>query len=288
MNKGFSLIESLIAISITLGVGLSVFQLFLQNERAFRDHEIVAELQQTARVAGFQIADEIRLAGQGVPVFSASFDESPTESTAVILAGSDSSRINFRAGLSNVESEVTSGVPIGLIQNAPTILTVRDASLFSGTGGRHAYLWGPVAPDIWGWIRATVGTVGVSTQSIQVTALQTIQFAGFPILSLDEAVAIYWDGATNSIRRTTATDMTTPMNPTWAPANELATNVTALTFTYYDARNGVVTPNSLANRNSVRRVDVNLNVQASAELSSGERPNFLLHLRSIPRNLRSQ
>jgi hypothetical protein len=82
--------------------------------------------------------------------------------------------------------------------------------------------------------------------------------------------------------------MTTPMNPTWAPANELATNVTSLTFTYYDARNGVVTPDSLANRNSVRRVDINLNVQASAELSSGERPNFLLHLRAIPRNLRSQ
>src|SRR3989449_8449556 len=53
--------------------------------------------QQTARVVASQIADEIRMAGQGVPVHSSKFDTAMVESMAVVLPASTNSRIDFRS-----------------------------------------------------------------------------------------------------------------------------------------------------------------------------------------------
>ena len=103
-------------------------------------------------------------------------------------------------------------------------------------------------------------------------------------MALDEAVAIYRDGT--SIRRTTATDMSSPLSPIWAPANELAMNVTGLQFHYYDQSGTSVSPDSLPSRASVRKVIVNMRVQASQELSDGSRPEFAVEMSSILRNLR--
>src|SRR5215475_11884346 len=101
-TKGFSLIELLIALSIALGLSAMMFQLFHQNERVIRDQTLIMEMQQTARVVASQIADEIRMAGQGVPVYSANFDTAPSEAVSVFLASSSPSRVDFRSGLSNV------------------------------------------------------------------------------------------------------------------------------------------------------------------------------------------
>src|SRR5438034_8712651 len=110
--KGFSLIELLVALSVTLALGTMMFQLFHQNERVIRDQTLVMEMQQTARVVASQITDEIRMAGQGVPLSAAKFDTAASEAVAVILPSSTSSRIDFRAGLSNVETRITSISPI--------------------------------------------------------------------------------------------------------------------------------------------------------------------------------
>src|SRR5438132_11858511 len=103
-TSGFSLIELLIALLVTLGIGMMCFQLFHQNERVIRDQNLIMEMQQTARVVMSQIADEVRMAGQGVPVFAGTFDPGPSEATAAFLSTSTSTRIDFRAGLSNVET----------------------------------------------------------------------------------------------------------------------------------------------------------------------------------------
>src|SRR5215470_18258811 len=94
-TKGFSLIELLIALSIALGLSAMMFQLFHQNERVIRDQTLIMEMQQTARVVASQIADEIRMGGQGVPIYASRFDTAPSEATAVILASSNATRIDF-------------------------------------------------------------------------------------------------------------------------------------------------------------------------------------------------
>ena len=91
-SNGFSLIELLVALTVTALVVTMMFQLFHQNERVVRDQTLITEMQQTARVVASQIADEIRMAGQGVPVHPSRFDTVPSEAVAIILSSSNTSR----------------------------------------------------------------------------------------------------------------------------------------------------------------------------------------------------
>src|SRR5882762_10850493 len=101
--EGFSLIELLLALATTLALSMLVFHLFHQSERVVRDQTLVMEMQQSVRVVAAQIADEIRMAGQEVPVYAADQDAAISESVAAIFATSTDDRIDFRVGLSNTE-----------------------------------------------------------------------------------------------------------------------------------------------------------------------------------------
>src|SRR5260370_25925424 len=106
-SRGFSLIELLLSLMTTLVLGMMISHLFHHNERVIRDQTLMMEMQQSARVVASQIADEVRMAGQEVPVYSSNQDSAMSESIVPILATSTNSRIDFRAGLSNAETAVT-------------------------------------------------------------------------------------------------------------------------------------------------------------------------------------
>src|SRR6187399_792470 len=57
-QSAFSLLETLVATAITVGIGAVAFQLFHQNERLFRDQAVILEMQQGARVVVSQIGDD--------------------------------------------------------------------------------------------------------------------------------------------------------------------------------------------------------------------------------------
>jgi len=291
-SKGFSLIELLMALTITMGVGMAVFQLFRQNEQVFRDQNLMIEMQQAVRAVASQIGDEVRMAGQGVPIYASRFDSTPGEATAAILPSSSSSRIDFRAGLSNVETHVTSPLPIDCDPGVSRTLSVGDVFPFSnalGTNtpaGKFVYVWGPTGTSTWTWVRAELNGIGSGTLTVtpRQAGSPAVRFTQPPTVSLEEAVSFQLSGT--AIRRATATDMTDPTTPTWAAANEIGRNFQSLVFTYYDRKNLVVIPGSLAARLSIARIDVGLAVQPSNFLSNGKRPIYSISLRTIPRNLR--
>jgi prepilin-type N-terminal cleavage/methylation domain-containing protein len=289
MNKlprGFSLIELLMTLTITSVLIMMMFQLFHQNERATRDQTQIMEMQQTARIVASQIADEVRMAGEGVPLYAAAFDAAPSEADTVIFGSSTADRIDFRAGLSNVETAVTSAAPLDFIIGVSRMVSVQDGTGFPT--GKFVYIWGAGTDSAWVWLRAQITSAGFGT--LTVTPYQTgnagtiIHFTSAPSISLEEAVSIYLTG--NSVRRATATDMTNPASPVWSAANEIGSNFATLAFTYYDASGTVVTPDSLANRNAIARVDIDLTVVVAAALSNGSQPSYSLSMRTIPRNLR--
>jgi Tfp pilus assembly protein PilW len=127
-DNGFSLAELLIALLVVLCIGMMTFQLFYQNQRVIRDQNLIMEMQQTARVVMSQIADEVRKAGQGVPIYASTFDTSASEATLAFLGTSTSSRIDFRAGLSNVETVITTPAPIDLTTGASQTLGIADST----------------------------------------------------------------------------------------------------------------------------------------------------------------
>src|SRR4029077_12231845 len=105
-------------------------------------------------------------------------------------------------------------------------------------------------------------------------AAVTVQFIAAPLMSLEEAVAIYYDSATGTIKRTTSTNMTNPSNPAWAPANEFVPSALSLQFAYFDATGNPIIPDSLANRTLVARVDIKMAVQTVQSLANGSWPVF--------------
>jgi hypothetical protein len=272
---------------------MMLFHLFHQNERVIRDETLMIEMQQSARVVAAQIADEIRMAGQGVPVYPARQDAAKTEYIAVILGTSTNSRIDFRAGLSDAETAVTGAPPIDLTLNTQRTLPVSDGSVFStvlstpAPIGRFVYVWGPTSNSTWAWVRAEL--ISIDSTSLTIRPWQssnmetTIIFTRLPTIALEEAVSLYLTG--NSIRRATAADMTNPANPLWSAANEIGKNFTSLNFTYYDRYNNVVAPTTLANRSAITRVDIQLTVQTPSVLSNGAQPGYSLAMRTAPRNL---
>jgi hypothetical protein len=292
-SEGFSLIELLMALVTTLALGMMVFHLFHHNERVVRDQTLMMEMQQTARVVAAQIADEIRMAGQEVPVYSSHQDSVMSESVVAILATSTNSRIDFRAGLSNTETGVVGTPPLDLTLGMLRTLPVSDGAAFStalGTTipfGRFVYVWGPTSNSTWAWIRAELSAITSTTLTItprQSSNMDsTIHFTRRPTVSLEEAVSIYL--SSGSVRRATATDTTNPVSPAWSTANEIGKNFTSLNFTYYDRNDNVLPPTTLSNRTSIARIDVQLTVQTPTLLSNGIQPSYSLALRTIPRNV---
>jgi hypothetical protein len=255
--------------------------------------ELLIALVQTARVVTSQIADEVRMSGQEVPVYSSNWDFTSAEAVAAILATSSNTRIDFRAGLSNTETAVTGPSPLDIDLYATRTLTVSDGSAFSTTlattwpTGKFVYIWGPTSASTWAWVRAQL--INITPSTLMVTPQQsssmvsTVHFTGLPTISLEEAVSIYLNG--DSVRRATATDMSNPAVPIWSPANEIGKNVKSLGFIYYDENGKVIAPTSLANRNSITRVDIQLTAETANILSNGTQPTYSLGLRTIPRNL---
>lgn len=293
LAKGSSLLELVFALATTLTLTTMLFHLFHHNERVIRDETLMIEMQQTARVVAAQIADEIRMAGQEVPVHAAGQDVVMAECVAVILGTSTSSRIDFRAGLSNAEAAVTGAPPLDLTLNVQRTISVTDGSVFStvlGTStptGRFVYVWGPISNSRWAWVRAELISIGSTSLTIrprQSSNMETtIIFTRLPTVALEEAVSLYLNAG--SVRRATAADMTDPASPTWSAANEIGKNFTSLNFTYYDRQNNVVAPTTLANRSTIARIDIQLAVQAASVLSNGTQPGYSLAARTTPRNL---
>jgi prepilin-type N-terminal cleavage/methylation domain-containing protein len=284
-QTGFSLIEVLVALSIVLCLSTMMFQLFHQNERVIRDQTLIMEMQQTARIVASQMADEIRMAGQGVPVYSSTFDAVPSEAVAVILDSSNASRIDFRAGLSNVETS-TEGGALDFNMGMPQSIPVQSTSGL--LPGKFVYVSGIATGSAWSWMRAEVTAVSSTTLTLiprnTGTTDATIHFNAAPAISLEEAVSIYLSGG--SVRRAVTGSMSNLSSPTWSAANEIGKNFTALNFRYYDDNGAVVQPVSLSNRIRIMRVDIELTVVVAAPLSNGSRPTYSLAFKTIPRNLR--
>src|SRR5215831_6843353 len=120
--KGFSLAELLIALLITLILGMIGLQLFRQNERTFETQITASEVQQNARAVLFQINDEIRRAGQGVPIYASKFDLTPGEPIATLLDGSDATHLRIREDYSNVQADILTTPSTFVLNTAQSLL----------------------------------------------------------------------------------------------------------------------------------------------------------------------
>ena len=307
VSEGFSLLEVLVSILITTVVTLLVFQLFQRNEAAFRDQTTIFEMQQGARLVLSQIADEIRMAGQGVPVYAAGFDAADSDAISVFLAGSGRNRINFRGDLANAQTGVAGTSSTDFTIGATLSLTVENASSISSaagtrSSGRFVYTWGQGPNSCWSWIRGELLSISLSTRTLTLVPRQMgdgcrqpgldglpdspddfVRLEAFPTVTLDQAVSFYLQS--ESVWRATGMDFSSPGGPDWT-ASEIGRNFVSLTFTYLDRDGNRVTPDTLQGRQSIAGVEIEVTAQTAQKLSNGSRASYRLTTKSIPRNMR--
>ncbi|HXK08003.1 MAG TPA: prepilin-type N-terminal cleavage/methylation domain-containing protein, partial [Vicinamibacteria bacterium] len=72
-ERGFTLVELLVAITITLVVSASIYGLLSAGQNAFRREPSLADRQQNIRIAMDSIARDIDNAGIGMPLVSQVF-----------------------------------------------------------------------------------------------------------------------------------------------------------------------------------------------------------------------
>ncbi len=284
------MIELMFAMAITSGIGLIVFQLFLQNEQVFRDQNLTLEMQQSARAVASMMTDEIRMAGQGVPVYSASQDSLTAEAVQVFLNGSDVSAIVFRAGYRNAIASIQTTPPLTYTVGTSTSVTVADVADINGIVGgkpdRFLFLWGSTASS-WSWVRAEITAINTQTDVITLTPRQISgQGGAFPVrpnLGLEEAIAYRLSG--DSIQRATSRGFRTLTAPSLI-YSAIGNNFTGVSFAYYDRWNNPVTPSTLLARAMVRRVDFTITARTSEVLpSTGRFGTFAVTMKVYPRNV---
>ena len=228
-------------------------------------------------------------AGQNLPVYNTRFDPTAVEACQTILNGSSATQITFRAGTANVNSIVTTPLAFSLSVSSTVTVTAGDAAAFNtaigGATGRFAYMYGKTH-NLWSWVRAEVTAINVGANTITLTpgqaGTQGATFVRPATISLEQGISYRLSG--DSILRGTSTTFTDPAAPTMTEA-AVGDNFTALQFTYYDRTGTAVTPNTLANRALVWRVDVRVTGQTSRTLSNGTRPTWSMSVRTYPRNL---
>ena len=289
--RGFSLIELMFGMTITLGMGLVVFQMFIQNQQVFSDQNLILEMQQSARAIASMISDELRMAGQGVPIYAASQDDSGIEEAQTFLDGTDTGTLRFRGGVRNAFSAVTT--PLVYTASTAVLVTVADVSaintIVGANSNRFVYLWGPTTTG-WSWLRAQIATspaIDTANDQLTITPWQLSgaggTFSSPPKLSLEEGIS--YRLSSGSVLRGTTTNFSNTTTPTFTEST-VGDNFTTLSFAYYDSSGTAVTPSTLAIRNTVRRVDVTVAAQTSEALAStGATRSYAVTLSVYPRNL---
>lgn len=251
-----------------------MFQMFEQNEKVFRDQHLIMEAQQSARAVIMQIGDEIRMAGQGVPVYASTFDAVPSEAVAVILPGSDRSRINFRAGLSNAETPADGATAMEFQIGVAHTVKALDTSFF--VRGRFVYIWGQTSDLAWTWVRAELTGISNSLKTLTVVPRESghsARIGAHATVTQEETVSFYIDGG--SIKRAAG-----------SAGSEIGRHFSTLAFKYLDRAGEALTPDTMGARFSIVRVDVQVVVRTAEPLANGTRPSYELSMSITPRNLK--
>ena len=271
-SAGFSLIETLVSVAVTLGVGGALFQLFVQNERVFRDQQLMLEMHQSVRAVASMIAGEVRAAGQGVPGFAASHEnDGLSESVQAFLAGTSPEELKMRVQLSEPDSVL--GQP-GFFEAGQTI-GVRIQGSGALVPGDHVFFWGPTGLT-WTWVRARVDAFAAPSD-LQVTPVAVgLEGGGFtrpPRVSLEDAVSYRLSGS--SVLRGELLELAADGTSRFRESS-IGEYFTALDFVYYDRSGAAVGPASPAGRSAIHRVGFLLEAETSGPLADGRPRTYAL------------
>jgi hypothetical protein len=279
---GFSLAEMMIAVAIVVGVAGAVLHLFVQNERLIRDESIALEMRQGLRAVASMIADELYMAGMGVPLFSARHEQLGSEPVQTFLAGTDQTTVRMRVNLDQSSGVLGDAVPL-LFETGVARTVLSDAAFRPSPGG-HVFFWGQTRGS-WTWVRARVESLSPG-RVLTVTPTELSSESGLLTsrVRVAEEDALSYHLSDRTVRRGELTSLSNPMEPRFRESS-VGDHFTALEFVYHDAAGQVVDPSSDDGRAAIRSIDFLLEAETSQALSNGTRPRQAVTMTVTPPSL---
>jgi hypothetical protein len=279
---GFSLVELLIAMALAVGLTVPMLQLLVQARQVFHDQSLVLEMRQTARAVAARIADDIRRAGQGVPLHAASWAAGTSGSEGVFLEGTGADALRLRLG---------PAVADGLAAPRPMTFRLGESAdlVLREPAGRylpdeHLFLWGR-SDASWTWVRARVVAFDARSRRLDLLPVATSPEGGAltspPVLAPEDAVSYRRVG--DSIRRGELMDFSSP-EPRFRESS-VGEGFTRLTFLYYAADGSAVSPDSPEERARILRVEVHIEARTAAPLANGGYQSYRIKFPAVPLNV---
>jgi prepilin-type N-terminal cleavage/methylation domain-containing protein len=145
-EKGFTLVELLVAMAISGIVVAAVYTAFVTQQKSYTVQNQVAETQQNARVGLDLIAREVRMAGYGQPAWSMNADtdggcfglcHTVTDPVTVVDGGGSPDRITVIGCFDTAPPTLSQAVVSGAIT-----LKVTDAGVFDNTNNKDSIFIG--------------------------------------------------------------------------------------------------------------------------------------------------
>jgi prepilin-type N-terminal cleavage/methylation domain-containing protein len=259
-ERGFTLLEFLITVSIFCIVLFSVYMVHETNKASYSRSEMRMDIQHNARVALATMEKELRMAGYGVP-------DSPGTSTLPRIVEARPRIINFRADLRNVITTLTSDASHGTgALSVNTVAGIATGDVVYLTDGSKA---------------EALTVTGTGTGSVTTTALTHSYASGSRVYIPRDVRYTVTGGQLLREERVPG--------GTWPPItddNILADRILDQnTFRYYNALNTEITSNNpvVSPDDNIRRVRITL--IASGTPSGLDLQTYTLTSDVKPRNL---
>jgi len=279
---GYSLIETLVSMALTLVVGGAMVGLLTGGHHVFRDQDLLMEMNQVSRAVASMIVRDLRAAGQAVPVMAGRYEPVPSEAVQVFLPGTEADQVRVRLNLNAPEARLSETEPLTFDLLTDTWIQL-DAQTLPKPGG-FVFLSGQ-SNEVWTWLRARVDEVA-PPDKLLVTPVQISSEGGFlpsgARVSYESAVSYQLSGG--SVRRGEPKDLSSLAEPLFQ-LSSLGENFTRLEFSYYDGSGGQLDPRSPVDRSRIRRVDFLLQAETSAPLTDGSRGLDTISMSVRPPNL---
>jgi len=146
-ERGFTLVELLVAMAISGIVMAAVYTAFVTQQKSYTVQDQVAEMQQNARVGLDMIAREVRMAGYGQPDWSIPADtnddgvnENVTDPVTVVDVGGGSYRITVIGCFEPNPATLSAAAPAG--NTTLTLQSTTEASRLNTTTKNNIFIGG--------------------------------------------------------------------------------------------------------------------------------------------------
>lgn len=259
--RGFSILEAIIASGLFLLLISGVATVIGSSRDNYHDATDLIDTQQTARIALEQIQRDLQVAGVGLSRLQPPF--------AIIVPRVDGG-IDMRVNRGQVTTFLVADMA-----SATDTIDVDDVSAFS-VGQRVA-------------VYDAAGSIDMTTIDSIDAANDRISHGGLSkAYSPDDGAAVAVVQTITYRTEVSGTTLNLIREVDGANAAVLATNLTGVTFTYFDDATppAVFTPVSLVDQLSIRVVEVDLMLQTANErLAADGQPTIELTARVTPRSL---